>query len=327
MKEKVLVTGATGFTGSHLCERLAREGYQVRALVRNSHRCADLYQQGMEVVNGDLRDPKSLFRATEGIDVVYHIAALFRQEVSRKEIWDVNFHGTMNILSASMKAGVRRFVHCSTVGVHGDIKSLPADESAPCRPSDEYEASKLAGERAAMEYMQSRKLPVVILRPGGIYGPRDLRFLKLFKSIKTRRFVMLGSGDVNYQMIYIDDLIDGILLCGRKERAIGNIYILSGEDYVTLNKLVKMIAEVLGVKPPRLRFPVGPVYLAGSLCEFVCKPLGMHPPLYRRRVNFFRKTRIFSISKAKRELGFSPRIDLEKGIGLTADWYREHGYL
>jgi dihydroflavonol-4-reductase len=326
--EKILVTGGTGFTGGHLCERLARTGYAVKALVRNPSRCSSLSLWGVELVAGDLRDLESLERATRGVAVVYHMAALFRPEnVSRKEMWETNVQGTRNILEAAIKAGVQRFVHCSTVGVHGEIKNPPGNEETPYGPGDHYQESKTEGERLVLQYRNQGRLPIVIFRPGGIYGPRDLRFLKLIKGIKTKKFVMLGSGEVNYQMIYIDDLIDGILLCGTRKGAVGNTYILTGETAVTLNHLVRVIAEVLGVRPTRLRFPVTPVYVAGFLCELLCKPLGINPPLYRRRVDFFRKTRSFDISKAKRELGFKPKVELKCGIRRTTDWYRENAYL
>jgi len=327
-KERVLVTGATGFTGGHLCERLSREGHQVRALVRDQSRCSELSRRGVELVTGDLRDPESLKGATSGIDVVYHIAALFRPEnVTRKEMWENNVQGTKNMLDAAVKTGVKRFVHCSTIGVHGDVKNPPANEEAPYAPGDYYQESKTAGEKIALQYLQEGKLPIVIFRPGGIYGPRDLRFLKLIRPIKAGRFIMLGSGEIVYQMIYIDDLIDGILLCGTRDEAVGKVYILTGKEPTTLNELVRVVAEVLGVRPPWLRFPVTPVYLAGFLCELLCKPLGINPPLYRRRVDFFRKTRSFDISKAKKELGFWPKTDLRTGMKLTADWYRGHGHL
>src|SRR5215510_6323824 len=211
-EERILVTGATGFTGGHLCERLIREGHQVRALVRDENRCSEQRRWGVEIVTGDLRDPESLKRATNGINVVYHIAALFRPEnVSRKEMWENNVQGTKNMLDAAIKAGVHRFVHCSTIGVHGDIKQPPANEETPYAPGDHYQESKVKGERVALQYMDEGRLPIVVFRPGGIYGPRDLRFLKLIKAIKTGWFVMLGPGKVLYQMIYVDDLIDGIL--------------------------------------------------------------------------------------------------------------------
>jgi nucleoside-diphosphate-sugar epimerase len=326
--ERILVTGSTGFTGGHLCERLAKDGYAVRALVRDGKRYGELSRWGVEAVTGDLRDPASLTRAMQGIDTVYHIAALYRPEnVWRREMWETNVRGTQNMLDAAVKGGVRRFVHCSTVGVHGDIRHPPANEEAPYAPGDYYQESKAEGEQVVLDYMARGRLPIVVVRPAGIYGPRDLRFLKLFKAIKTRKFAMIGSGEVIYHMTYIDDLIGGILLCSRQERALGNVYILAGEEATTLNRLVQVIAEGLGVPAPRLRIPVAPVYLAGFICELLCKPLGVNPPLYRRRVNFFRKTRSFDISKAKRELGFTPKTDLKTGIGLTVRWYRQHDYL
>jgi nucleoside-diphosphate-sugar epimerase len=260
--------------------------------------------------------------------VVYHIAALFRPEnVTRKEMWENNVQGTKNMLDAAVKAGVKRFVHCSTIGVHGDIKNPPANEETPYGPGDYYQESKTAGEKIALQYMKEGQLPIVVFRPGGIYGPRDLRFLKLIRLIKAGRFIMLGSGEVVYQMIYIDDLIDGILLCGTRDEAIGKVYILTGGEPTTLNQLVRVIAQALGVRPPWLRFPVTPVYIAGFLCELLFKPLGINPPLYRRRVDFFRKTRCFDISKVKRELGFSPKTDLKTGITLTTAWYQKEGWL
>lgn len=328
-QKNILVTGATGFTGSHLVKKLAEAGgCSVRALVRDADRGTTLKQWGAELAIGDLRDPLSLKRAVEGIDVVYHLGALFRPEnVSRRDMWDTNVEGARYLLEAAARAGVQRFVHCSTVGVHGDIKNPPATEETAYAPGDYYQESKTEGEKVALEYMKSNRLPVVVFRPGGIYGPGDLRFLKLFRAIKQRKFIMLGSGEIPYQLIYIDDLIEGILLCGHKEGAVGNIYILTGKEPITLNRLVGAISDSLAIPPPKLRFPVTPVYWAGFLCELLCKPVGIHPPLYRRRVDFFRKARSFDISKAREELGFSPSVDIETGVARTAEWYRISGYL
>lgn len=325
---RALVTGGTGFAGSHLCKSLIDNGYQVRALVRDPHQAGPLVRWGAELVCGDLRDPESLKRALRGEEVVYHVAAVFRRgDLSPKEMWETNATGTKNILEAAEKAGVRRFVHCSTVGVHGETTRAPANEESPYQPGDAYQKSKVEGERIAFSYMERGRLPVVVFRPGGIYGPGDLRFLKLFKAIKKGRFVMLGSGRVLYQLIYIADLIDGILLCGTEDQALGKVYILTGEKPVTLNRFVEVIAKTLGVSIPRLRIPVAPVYGISLLCELLCRPLGVDPPLHRRRIDFFRKSRWFDISRAKRELGFRPKTDLNTGIERTAAWYREQGYL
>lgn len=326
--ESVLVTGATGFTGGHLCRGLVARGYQVRALVRDEQRAGDLRQLGVELIQGDLRDPAALARAVNNVQTVYHIAALFRQEsVSRQIMWETNAEGVRKLLDAAIAANVARFVHCSTVGVHGEIKQPPATETSPYGPGDDYQESKTAGEKIALEYMEAGRLPITIFRPGGIYGPGDLRFLKLFRGIKRRKFIMFGSGQVLYQLIYIDDLVEGIIRCGTQAAAVGEVYILTGAAPVTLNQLVQQIAAVVAVPPPRLRLPVLPLYLAGFLCEVLCKPLGIEPPLYRRRVDFFRKDRAFSIQKAQTQLSFAPKVDLADGLRQTAAWYLQEGLL
>ncbi len=328
MTKQVLVTGGTGFTGGHLCRRLVAEGYRVRALVREGSHCDDLNALGVELVNGDLCDRHSLDLAVAGVDTVYHIAALFRPEnVTRQQLWNTNVEGTRHLIEASIQAQVQRFVHCSTVGVHGEINHPPAQEETAYGPGDDYQWSKTEGEKVALQYMAADQLPIVIFRPGGIFGPGDLRFLKLFRAIKQRQFLMLGSGEVLYQLIYIDDLVDGILRCGTRDDALGNIYILTGAAPITLNHFVQEIADVVNAPFPKLRLPVMPVYWAGYLCELLCKPFGINPPLYRRRVDFFRKTRSFDTGKARRSLDFTPQTDLRTALQLTADWYTQHGYL
>jgi nucleoside-diphosphate-sugar epimerase len=241
--------------------------------------------------------------------------------------WDVNVTGTENLLKASLANGVARFIHCSTVGVHGGIKHPPANEDTPYGPGDHYQESKAEGEKIAIRFMREKQIAVTVFRPAPIYGPGDLRFLKLFKAIHNRRFWMIGSGNVFYHLTYIDDLIEGILLCGTRNCAVGKIYIIGGNEYVTLNKLVTLIAQALAVRLPDRRVPLWPVYALGYACETICRPFGIDPPLYKRRVDFFTKNRAFDISKAKRELGFEPKTDLMTGIGLTAEWYQKEGLL
>ena len=326
--DKILVTGGTGFTGGQLCKRLAKDGWHVRTIVRNPARAKDLADMGVEVCAGDLTDKASVEKAMEGIDRVYHIAALFREgKATYDDLYAVNATGTKNVLDAAVAAKVKRFVHCSTIGVHGDVKNPPADENSPYNPGDDYQVTKLEGEYIAQEYMKAGDIPISIFRPAGIYGPGDMRFLKLIKSIKNGRFLMIGSGEIDYHMVYIDDLVDGIMLCGEKEEAVGNIYILAGGEIVTLNHLVEIISNFVGSKPPSFKVPFAPVYWAGYLCEIVCKPFGISPPIFRRRVDFFRKTRSFDISKAKNELGYQPNVNLETGLKRTIDWYTQEGLL
>lgn len=326
--QRILVTGATGFTGGHLCERLAMDGHSVRALVRPGRPVGTLLDGGVEPVLGDLRDRASLRRALAGVAVVYHVGALYRPgRSSRADLFAANLNGTRNLLAAAIRAGVDRFVYCSTIGVHGDVRNPPADETAPFAPGDDYQESKAAAERFVGHAMEKGRLPITIFRPAGIYGPRDLRFLKLFKAVQRRRFIMIGKGDVLCHLVYIDDLIDGILLCGTRPEAVGQTYILAGPRYTTLRELVEHLAGVLRVRPAEWSIPFWPVYATAAACEFVCKPLGLNPPLFRRRVDFFRKSRAFDISKARRELGYAPRFDLDDGLRRTADWYMRQGLL
>jgi nucleoside-diphosphate-sugar epimerase len=323
---RVLVTGATGFTGGHLARTLAGDGDMVRALVRSASPA--LAAAGIEVVPGDLRDAASIERAARGIDVVYHIAAMYRQAGLRDhEYRAVNAAAVRTVIEAAAGAGVRRVVHCSTVGVHGDIAHPPAAEDAPLKPGDIYQVTKLEGERIAREAAEGTGMEVVIVRPTGIYGPGDRRLLKLFRGVVRGRFPILGRGNIYYHLTYIDDLVEGFRLCASVPAAAGRTYILAGAEVTTLNELVAIVAEEARVKPPSLHLPVWPVWVAGALCEAVCVPLGIEPPLYRRRVDFFTKSRAFDISRARAELGYAPKVGLHEGIARTLAWYRSNGWL
>lgn len=325
---RVLVTGATGFAGSHLARRLIDEGQDVSILVRSTSSASALEIAGAEVVTGDLTDEDSLRDAVGGVDVVYHIAALFRKAgLPDSAYWDTNTTGTINLLEAVHQCGVRRFVHCSTVGVLGHIDNPPANEDTPYHPGDIYQITKCEGEKAALRYHQEKGLPVSVVRPAGIYGPGDLRWLKLFRSIARRRFAMIGSGETTIHHVYIDDLVDAFRLAADSPGAVGRVYIAAGARYVTLNELVRIIAREVGVPASGLHIPLAPVRLLSGLCEDVCRGLKIEPPLYRRRVDFFIKDRAFDISRARRELGFEPKVDLPEGVARTAAWYREQGLL
>lgn len=335
---RVLVTGATGFTGGHLASGLARRGYRVRALVRDRSRAAPLQAAGIEIATGDLADAASLRAAAQGVDVVYHIAAIYREAgLPDDRYFAINARAVRTVIDAARAGGARRVVHCSTVGVHGDVRGTtaspgekdgpPANEEAPLAPGDVYQRSKVEGEAIARQASADFGIEVVIARPSGIYGPGDRRLLKLFRGVARRRFVILGSGEIYYHLTYIDDLVEGFRLCGEVPAAAGRTYILAGGEVTTLNTLVERIAEQAGVAPPSWHLPVWPVWMAGAACEALCAPFGIEPPLYRRRVDFFTKSRAFDISRARRELGFAPAIDLDTGIARTLAWYRQEGWL
>ena len=325
---RVLVTGATGFTGGHLARTLAARGDDVVALVRDPGRAATLRQARIALAPGDIRDGSAVQAAASRAAIVYHIAAIYRQAGLRDDEYRaVNAAAVATVVEAAARAGVRRVVHCSTVGVHGDVQSPPADEGAPFRPGDIYQVTKLEGEQVAREAAERTGVELVIARPTGIYGPGDRRLLKLFKGVARRRFVVLGSGDIYYHLTYIDDLVEGFRLCGAVPAAAGRTYILAGGEVTTLNELIRITADVARVQPPRVRLPVWPFWAAGAACEAVCAPLGIEPPLYRRRVDFFTKSRAFDISRARRELGYAPHVGLRDGIARTLAWYRAEGWL
>jgi dihydroflavonol-4-reductase len=328
---RVLVTGATGFTGGHLAKYLASRGHQVWALVRagsSADARRDLRSAGVELVDGALEDPESLTRACAGVDIVYNIAALYRQAGLPDATYRaVNAEAVGEIIRAAARGGARRVVHCSTVGVHGDVDHPPANEDAPLKPGDIYQETKVEGEVIARQVAAETGIELVIARPTGIYGPGDKRLLKLFRGVARRRFVLLGDGKIYYHLTYIDDLVEGFRLCGEVPAAAGRTYILAGGEVTTLDDLIGIIAEEAGVSKPWLRLPVLPFWLAGAACEAVCAPIGIEPPLYRRRVDFFTKSRAFDISRARAELGYDPQVSIREGARRTLEWYRAQGWL
>jgi nucleoside-diphosphate-sugar epimerase len=296
--------------------------------VRDDTRGADLAPAGIILVPGDLTDAPSWARALEGVEVVYNIAALYRQAgLAESTYRRVNALAVEDLVAAAAAAGVRRVVHCSTVGVHGDIEHPPADEDAPLRPGDVYQDTKVEGERLARAAADRTGIELTIARPSGIYGPGDRRLLKLFRGVARRRFVVLGDGRIFYHLTYIDDLVEGFRLCGEVAAAAGRTYILAGGEVSTLNELVALIAGEAGVRPPGVHLPVWPFWIAGAACEAACRPLGIEPPLYRRRVDFFTKSRAFRIDRARRELGFAPAVGLRDGVRRTLAWYKERGWM
>jgi nucleoside-diphosphate-sugar epimerase len=267
-------------------------------------------------------------RACAEVEVVYHIAATYREAGQPDAAYRaINVEGTRHVLEGAKAAGAGRVVHCSTGGVHGHVEHPPANEDAPFRPGDIYQETKLEAETLARDFGRREALDVVVARPIGIYGPGDTRFLRMFRGIARGRFPMLGPCDAFYHLTYIDDLVEGFRLCGETPAAAGRTYLLAGPRYTTLNELAALIAEELGVAPPRWHLPVWPFWMAGLACEIICVPLRIEPPLYRRRVDFYTKSRAFDTTRARTELGFEPKVDLREGIKRTADWYRSQNLL
>lgn len=324
---RVALSGATGYTGSRLAAALRARGDEVAALLRASSP-RDGLPGGLRVVEGDLGDRAALEDLVEGCDAVVHVAAVYRTAGHPDSYYrDVNVGGTERLLEAAARAGVGLFVHTSTVGVHGHVARPPADESAPYAPGDVYQQTKADAEALALRFHQERGLPVVVVRPGAIYGPGERRLLKLFKAIARGYYAVVGGGAAYYHPVYIDDLVAGFLLAlGRPDQA-GEAFILAGPRYVSQAELAALIARHTGGRVLPFRIPAAPLRWAGAACEALCVPLGIEPPLHRRRVDFWTKSRAFSIEKARRLLGYAPCVDVEEGVARTASWYRDAGWL
>ena len=331
--KKLLVTGAAGFIGGALFKRLMEYQLDVVGTVLYEEEAKALREKGYRVDVLDLASEDNWESLLHGIDIVFNIAALF-QEVENTEAMfrKVNVDGTLKLLKAAEKADVERFVHCSTVGVHGHVKQIPCTEETPYNPMDEYHRTKLEGELAVLEYagvLPEDGMIVTVNRPAMVYDPGDVRMMKLFKTINSGKFMMIGTGEVLAHLGYIEDQVDSLILSGvgpRKKVHLQAFNIASSRP-VTLNELSQYIATAADVKLLKVKIPVFPVWLAGLLCEMVCRPIGIKPPIFRRRVGFFTHNRAFDLSKAANLLDYHSQMDAEEGVKITLDWYKEKGLL
>lgn len=326
---KVLVTGGTGFTGKALVRRLLDEGLDVVALdYKEGLKTAELRDWGARVVIGSVTDEAVVEDCMQGVDVVQHLAAAFRElNVDDSYYRTVNVDGTRIVLEAALRHGVKKLIYCSTCGVHGNVDQPPAGEDAPIQPADYYQQTKYEAEPVALEYV-AKGLPVTILRPAAIYGPGDPeRFFMIFKRVAKGRFPMFGSGRTLYHPVYIDNLVDAHCLAMDPERGVGEAYLIADEDYYPIETIVQKVGTALGVDVAIPHYPVWPVVVAGHICEKLCKPFGITPPIFPRRVDWYRQNRAFRIEKAKEQLGYRPRVGLDEGLAKTAAWYRAEGYL
>lgn len=326
--EPVLITGAAGFVGGYLIRYLHRHGVPVRGMVRDIPSAQELSRLGIELVEADLSKPETLEAAVKGCRSIMHIAAIFRKAgLPDSDYYAANTEGTRALLDLGIKHGVQRFIHCSTVGVHSHIENPPGDETTPYAPADIYQRSKMEGEKVALEYFRAGKIGGMVIRPAMIYGPGDLRTLKLFSAVARRRFFYVGPGSVHVHFIDVRDLVRAFVLALQRTEINGEVVIVAGKESLPMREAVDRIARLVGAPKPWLHLPTVPMQLLGDLCEAVCTPFRINPPLYRRRVDFFTKNRHFDGRKAERLLGFRPALSLEQELREIVDWYALHGYL
>ncbi len=321
---KVMITGAGGFIGTHLVEDQLKRERQVVALDVDTSALAHLSgDTRLEIIKGDVRDAELLDRIVGGVDVVFHLASIHLSVGTSDEVYrSVNVGGTKALLEACHRKGVRRFIHCSSVGVYGKIQDPPADEKSCCSPESIYDVTKLEGEMQALQFHRVTGFPVVVVRPAWVYGPGCPRTRKLFRAIKHGKFFLVGNGTTHRHGIYVKDVVEGFEVCAHNDTAVGQIYILADERAVTVKELVGNIATTLGVSSPQRRVPFWMVYPVCLGAEGVFKLLKKDPPLSRRTLSFFASNTSFDTSKAKTELGFAARVSLEEGLRVTYDQIR-----
>ncbi len=327
-KKTIAVTGGTGFLGSHLVRGFVSDGHEVRILSRDPEKSRVWESKVAHVETAEITDAAALERLFDGCDAVVHLVSNFRTSSGDDASYRrINVEGTEAVLSAARKVGVSRLIHCSTIGVHGHVEQTPADENSAFGPGDLYQSTKLEAERFVQQEARRPGMEIVVVRPTSIYGPGDLRMLKMFRMLSKGTFFTLGPCRENFHAVYIDDLIDGYRRCLSTEGIGGETFILGGPDYLPLWDYIQTAARAVGAKDPWIRLPYGPIFGISVLCEKLCVPFGIEPPLHPRRVRFFKNNRAFSIEKARGVLGYDPKIKLDEGMQRTVHWYRENGYL
>jgi dihydroflavonol-4-reductase len=328
---KMLITGGTGFIGSRLALHARGQGHDIVVAGQlNSDaeraRSQELDSAGISVEQGALQDPGYARRVTEGCQTVIHLAAAQHEANVRDDyFFDVNVNGTRTLIEASKSACVQRFVYGSTIGVYGESSGQVLDETTVPRPVNVYGRSKLNAEEVVNSYRGA--LPISIVRISETYGPGDFRLLKLFRAVNRGRFVIIGSGLNRRQAIHVTDLVRGLLLAVDSPAAIGETFVMAGEEILTTRDMVQQVASALGRPAPGWRVPMWPFLAAAVVMERTLPPFGIQPPLHRRRLDFFRKSFVFSTAKARSVLGFTPRIPFSSGALETARWYRQGNYL
>jgi nucleoside-diphosphate-sugar epimerase len=324
----VLVTGATGFLGASLVRRLLFGGVRVRVLARSATKAKPMIDDGAQLVLGDITDDSAIRAAVEGVAVVYHLAGrLLVPGVPASEYKRTHVEGTRVLLYCCRSApDLERLVHCSTTGVVGVTGDRPADENAPIRPTNVYEATKAEAERLVRDAWRDG-FPAVIARPGLVYGPGDLHLLPFFRSVLQRRFRPIGRRPVLLHPIYIDDLTEALVRCGQHRTAVGECFNLAGREPVPLAELAQAIARAGGTRVPRGHIPVLAAHAVAAVGDTLPSKLKRSAPLTRSRLEFLTHSRAYDVSKARDLLGFAAGTEITTGAARAMAWYRQQGYL
>ena len=328
---RLLVTGGTGFIGSHLAEDARCRGAEVVVLgltdrPEEQANAALLEGLGVRVLPGSVTDAALCARAMEGVTHVYHLAVAMREAGMTDEYFEeINLGGTRRLLETASARGLQRFVYCSTIGIFGHRAAGITNEDSPLRPGNVYERTKVAAEGMARDFHARVGLPVVILRPADVYGPRDYRLLKLFRGVVAGRFPLFGDGKGRRHMVFVDDVVAAFRLASEEDGAVGQALIIAGPESCTLRELIDAIARASGQRRFGWRLPLAPMLAAAAVVEDVSTALKVTPPIYRRRMDFFHSDSAFDTSRARRVLRWEPKVHLNEGVVRTLEAYRKAG--
>jgi nucleoside-diphosphate-sugar epimerase len=326
-----LVTGATGFVGPHLVAALVARGRRVRCLVRNGARTPALPASGVDVRQGSLLDRRWIAEALDGVDRVFHLAGGGRVsamgEAGLAALREANVAPLEAVLAAATGAKLRSFVHFSSISAMGIQLGVPLDEETPCRPSTPHEIAKLESEGAALAAWSERGVPVVVIRPSQIYGPGDLRSeIPLLVRLARRGLVPLfGDGEGRVPWVFVSDVVDAAVAAAERPAASGRTYIVSDADSYRFADVVQSIAEALGRRRGGIPVPAALALPPIALAESVALALGRVPPFTVHRFRSICGQRLYSIDRARRELGYAPRVGLREGMARTVAFYVEQG--
>ncbi|NEO18597.1 NAD(P)-dependent oxidoreductase [Moorena sp. SIO4A5] len=326
---RVLVTGATGFTGSVLVRKLVAQGLDIVAIARPSSKLEPFNDLKIEWIKGDVFDEELIKKAIKGVNYIFHIVTPFREAKSADNVYyNVHVLSTQLLAKYALKEpDFKRFVHVSTIGVHGHVENPPGDENCPMHPGDIYQETKLEGELWIRDFAKKEGLPVTVVRPSGIYGPGEKRFLKIFKMVGRKWIPIIGNGSNLLHLIHVDDLTNFFILSATHTKAVGEVFICGSKEAITFKEMVSIISEYYGISFKFISLPAAPLFALGDFLEFICRPLGIEPPIYRRRLAFYTKDRSFNTAKMRNLLGFVPVHSDEEGLKELAQWYLDQGWI
>jgi dihydroflavonol-4-reductase len=324
----ILITGATGFIGSHLTEALHKKGYKLRVILRETSNRRWIENLPIDYLVGDIHDESLLKKAVDGVDYIYNLAGVTKAR-NEAEYFRSNHEATRKLLNAAFthNPGVKRFVQISSQTVTGpSMEGKPVTEDTPCQPITAYGRSKLEAEKECLKLMGT--LPITIVRPPAVYGPRDKDIYEFFKTMSKGLHPMIGFSDTYVSLIHVSDLVRGIVLAGEHRKSIGGTYFISSERYYNWKEVGGITAKIMNKHAIRIRVPVFLVYGVSLFAEigafFTRKPALLNIEKARDLVQ---RAWTCSIEKAKRELGYREELTIEEGIKDTVKWYRENGWL